>query len=133
MNSIKKIVLGTLFISMVISCSAVAKFPVSSYTPAAEISATKKKDKNNNYAITVNTHLLASTERLNPPMKTYVVWITTSNDGIKNIGQLQTKNGKNAHLNTLTVYNPVDIFITAEDEGNVSYPRGIEISRSRFK
>lgn len=115
------------------SCTSTTKFPVSSVTPEADISATVKKDKSNNYAISVTAKNLASAERLSPPKKTYIVWIETRDNGVKNIGQLKGKRDKDAKLETVSSFDPLEIIITAENESDISYPTGIEISRSRIK
>ncbi|NEW82366.1 MAG: hypothetical protein GZ094_08380 [Mariniphaga sp.] len=117
---------------LIVSCATTAKFPVSSVTPAAQITAKMKKDKNKNYAISVTANYLASVERLQTPMKTYVVWVVTENNGIKNIGQLNSNNPKKSTLQAVTPFHPREIFITAENEGNISYPSGIEISRTKL-
>ena len=114
------------------SCGTTVKFPVSGIAPSAEITANKKTDKNNNTVLSITAKNLASADRLSPPKKTYVVWITTAQNGTKNIGQLNQENGKTAKLKTLTAFSPVQVFITAENEGNVSYPMGTEISRTAF-
>lgn len=49
------------------SCASVAKFPVSSIVPAAEITAKKMVDKNKNYVIELVAKNLANSERLDPP------------------------------------------------------------------
>jgi len=114
------------------SCATTAKFPVSSVTPAAQITAKMKMDKNKNYLISVTANYLANVERLQTPMKTYVVWIGTEDNGVKNIGQLNSRNPKKSTLKAVTPFRPKEIFITAENEGNISYPSGNEISRSNF-
>lgn len=114
------------------SCVTTAKFPVSDITPAANISAKMKQDKNKNYVIEVSALHMASADRLNPPKNNYVVWIVSENNGIKNIGQLTNKNAKKLYLKTSTPFIVNEIFITAEDQGNISYPYGIEISRTYF-
>jgi len=55
------------------SCSTTAKFPVSSVTPAAEITAKKTQDKNKNYVIEVVAKNLASADRVDPSKKNYSV------------------------------------------------------------
>ena len=128
----KNVIFSILVMFLITSCATTAKFPVSSVTPAAQITAKMKKDKNNNYAISVTANYLARAERLQTPMKTYVVWIETKDNGLKNIGQMNTKNPKKAVLQALTPFIPREIFITAENEGNISYPAGTEISRAKL-
>ncbi len=129
----KTVIISAILVFLLTSCNSTTKFPVSSVTPAAVITAKVKKDKSNNSAISITAKNLASAERLSPPKSIYVVWITTSDNGVKNIGQLKGKNEKSATLETLTSFDPIEIIITAEDNGSVSYPAGIEISRSAVK
>lgn len=131
MKAIKSLVfLGT--VAVLTSCATTVKFPVSSIVPAAEIVAKKKQDKHNNYIIELTAKNLADPERLVPPKTTYSVWIVTENGTVKNIGQLNNKNAKKAILETVTPFNALALFITAEDSGDYNYPRGIEISRTTF-
>jgi hypothetical protein len=126
------IIAGITFSVLIISCGSTVKFPVSSVTPAAQISATKKLDKQNNYKITVTAKNLASADRLDPVKNNYVLWIMTK-DGMKNLGQLQHKNAKKSVLKTITPFNPTEVILTAEDAGNISFPQGTEISRATFE
>jgi len=114
------------------SCASTAKFPVSSTVPAADITARKKQDKHNNYTIELTARNLAEASRLNPPKNNYNVWIVAENGMTKNIGQLTNKNSKKAVLKTVTPFNVREIFITAETQGDLAYPAGIEISRTMF-
>lgn len=130
-----KSLINLLFVTVLVlltSCATTAKFPVSSVTPAAEITAKKKQDKNNNYVIEVTAKNLASAERIDPTKKNYNVWIVTENNGTKNAGMLVNKNAKTASLKTSTPFDVKEIFITAEDQGDYSYPVGIEIARTSF-
>ena len=125
----KSIVLSVLIFLMT-SCATVVKFPVSTVEPAADISAKIKKNNQNNYVIEITANYLASVERLSPPKKMYVVWLVTSENGINNIGQMKNDNAQKMKLQTLTSFEPKEIFVTAEDEGNITFPSGIEISRA---
>jgi len=124
------VVIGVLFFT---SCATSVNFPVSDLVPAAEIRVSKKQDNNNNYTIKVTAENLASAARLDPPKNNYVVWIATEDNGLKNVGQLLNKNAKKVELETTTPFNVREIFITAEDEGNITYPSGIEITRTKLK
>lgn len=120
-------------IFLLTSCATTTKFPVSNAAPAAEITATKKQDKNKNYVIEVVAKNLASADRIDSSKKNYNVWLVTENNGTKNAGQLTNKNAKTAKLAIVTPYTVKEVFITAEDQGDYSYPVGIEISRITFK
>ena len=115
------------------SCANTAKFPVSNVTPAADIVATMNRDNNGNYKISVTAKNLAAVERLNPPKTAYVVWIVTEKDGVRNIGKMLNKNAQTTNLETLTPFKFSEVFITAEDQVDASYPNGLEISRTKFK
>ena len=128
-----KIIAITMVFLMFISCGTAKKFPLSDLVPAAEITVSKKQDNNNNFIIEVIAKNLASANRLDPPKNNYVVWIVTEDNGIKNVGQLSNKNAKKVELETTTPFNVKEIFITAEDEGNITYPSGIEITRTKLK
>jgi hypothetical protein len=125
----KTLTIFILSIFLISSCATTAEFPVSDITPAAKIKSSINKDKNGNYKISVVADNLSSAERLNPPKNVYVVWITTALNGTKNIGQLKNKNAQKATLQALTAFEPEEIFITAEEEGNISYASGPVISR----
>lgn len=128
----KKMLFYSLLSLLFTSCATTVTFPVSSLIPAAEIKATKKKDSHSNFKIKVNANYMASPERLSPSKAVYVVWGLTDNNGVKNLGQLQIKNAKKATLEALTPFDVQEVFITAEDAGNISLPAGTEISRVKF-
>ena len=129
MKMTKTTILSLVIMLLITSCVTVRKFPVSATAPAADITATVKMDKQKNYIIKVTANYLASVERLSPPKRTYVVWIVTKDNGVKNIGLLNSKNAQKIKFETLSSFEPYEIFISAEDDGSVSYPSGIEISR----
>lgn len=132
-SSISKIlsflIMGLFAIILVESCSQKIVFGTSSVVPAAEGSIKIKKDNNNNYNIDLSVMRLADPKRLSPSKEMYIVWMDTENNGVKNIGQLNTSSSilsstLKSSLKTVTPYKPVRIFITAEDNGDVQYPRG---------
>lgn len=131
MRTIKNLaVIGV--IALMTSCVSTVKFPISNTVPGAEITVTKNQDKNNNYVIVLTARNLADASRLNPPKNNYSVWIVADNGTTKNIGQLDNKNAQKTILKTVTPFDVDEIFITAEDQGNLSFPMGIEISRITF-
>jgi len=115
------------------SCATTAQFPVSSVTPAADIVAKMKQDKNGNYKVLITAKNLASAERLDPPKKYYVVWSNTEKEGVRSLGKLIINNAETTSLETVTPFKFTEIFITAEELEDVTYPSGVEISRVRFK
>ena len=129
----KNVILPLILMFLIPSCITITKFPVSTVTPATEITAKITKDKQNNFVIQITANYLASIERLSPPKRTFVVWIVTKENGVKNIGLLNNENAKKSTLKTLSAFEPVEIFITAEDAGSISAPSGIEISRAIIK
>ncbi|MEI6754385.1 MAG: hypothetical protein WCK78_14615 [Paludibacter sp.] len=132
MKTLKMLTILALTLGMS-SCANMVKFPISNVTPAADITATMSQDNNGNYKISVTAKNLAAVERLNPPKTAYVVWIVTEKDGVRNIGKMLNKNAQTTNLETLTPFKFSEVFITAEDQVDASYPTGLEISRTKFK
>jgi hypothetical protein len=109
------------------SCAKKMAFLPSPLVPAAEGSVKVKTDKNMNYAVDLNVVNLAGPERLQPAKSNYVVWAQTEQDGVKNIGSLQSSRGlfsktMKGSLETVLPYKPEKFFITAEDEVSPAYP-----------
>ena len=129
-TGIKRIVLTMLaIISMaaLTSCSQKIAFQNSTAVPAAQGKVTIKKDSNKNYAIKIKISNLAEVQRLQPAKNVYVVWIDTDENLIKNIGQIKSDTGfisskLKASFETVTSFKPKKVFITAEDNPDVSYP-----------
>lgn len=132
-KTINRSIILLILIFLATSCVTTVRFPISTIVPTAEITAKIKKDDQSNYVIQIKANYLASVERLSPPKSTYVVWIVTKENGIKNIGLLNSENAKKITFKTLSAFEPYEIFITAEDEGTISVPAGIEISRVVLK
>ncbi|HLP64448.1 hypothetical protein [Flavobacterium sp.] len=109
------------------SCSKKVSFLNSSVVPAARGNVVIDKDNNENYTIKIDIKNLAEVERLNPPRKTYVVWLQTSERNYKNLGQIESSSSRmssklDASFKTVSSFKPSKIMITAEDDGEVSYP-----------
>jgi hypothetical protein len=131
MKKLNQILMITLFVALN-SCSTSSKFPVSSVTPAADISVKKGIDGQNNYTLEITTENLATADRLNPKGHNYSVWIVTKSKSIKNVGQLNVENAKKTTFKTTTAFDFDEVFITVENQGDLNYPRGIEISRTKI-
>ena len=122
--------LSLLLICLILnSCATIINFPVSSIAPAADGMVKFTKDKNNNYIVTVKIKYLTNADRLTPAKKLYVVWIKTDTEEVKNIGQLISDNKNNASLSSTTSSKPFQIFVTAEDAGDVNWPSNQEVFR----
>jgi len=111
------------------SCATHVKFPISEVTPGARIDARVHTDKHDNFTIDITAKYLTSPDRLTPSKNTYVFWIETDSKGLVNIGQLQSRSSEKSKLEAVTPFEPKAILITAEDDGNVQYPEGINIAR----
>lgn len=109
------------------SCATRVKFATSSVVPAARGDVKIKKDKNNNYIIKIEIINLAEVSRLQQGRQSYVVWLVSEKDETKNIGRIKSSSGMfsnklKASFETVTSYKPTKIFITAEDDGAITYP-----------
>jgi hypothetical protein len=108
-------------------CSAQANFLNSAIVPAARGSVKVTKDKYNNYVLKIDIANLAEAARLTPPKNTYVIWMVTAENAIKNIGQVRIttrilSKKLSAYFETKSSFKPVKIFITAEYDPNIHEP-----------
>lgn len=124
--------LTLLFVLTLTSCVTTAKFPVSSVVPAADISAKIKTDSNKNVTLEITARNLASPDRLNPSGSNYSIWIVTKEYGVKNVGQLMIRNAKKSTFKTVIPFEFNEVFITVENQGDLKYPTGTEISRTKI-
>jgi hypothetical protein len=105
------------------SCSKKIQFENSNVVPAARGDVSVKKDKNNNYNIQMEVSYLAEPERLQPPKKYYVVWLSSSDNQIPlNIGQIVGTSKIHVKFESVSSSKPKRIFITAEDDASTQYP-----------
>ena len=109
------------------SCARKISFQTSTVVPAAKGNVKVTRDKNKNYKIKIALSDLAEPARLQPARNTYVVWMETSDNGTKNIGQINSSTGflsskLKADFETVSAFKPVKIFITAEDDASIQYP-----------
>ena len=118
------------------SCAKKIVFQPSDIVPAATGKVKIKKDDNNNYSINLDIRNLADSKRLTPSQNTYVVWIMTRENGVKNIGQIKSSSGlfsskMKASLKAVTPFEPTRVFITAERNKDIPYPGTQEILTTR--
>jgi hypothetical protein len=111
------------------SCSETHEFPVSKVTPGADITAEIKEQDDPNYLVTLEAKNLAAPERLQNPKNIYVIWVVSEKGTVRNTGHFNPKNESTSTFKASFPYQPVEIFITAEDEESTCLPYGIEITR----
>ena len=126
-NTILMIVTAAIALFFFSSCARKISFQTSSVVPAARGDVKVKKDNNNNYSIQVSLNNLAEPKRLEPSKNTYVVWMETSDNVTKNIGQINSSTGflsnkLKASFETVSSTKPTKIFLTAEDDAGIQYP-----------
>ncbi len=120
------------FTLVMTACSTTVMFPVSTVTPAAEISAKMTKQGGTNYYVTIDANNLASSDRLVPSKKFYVIWIVSESGTTRNVGYFFHKNASKSVYKASFPYQPSEVFITAEDQDGLCTPMGTEISRVKF-
>ncbi|OJV15262.1 MAG: hypothetical protein BGO21_30020 [Dyadobacter sp. 50-39] len=104
--------------------------------PAAQGAVRVNRDKNDNYAVDLNIRHLSPPERLVESRNVYVVWANTRDNGVRNMGQLNSRKGLfskmlRSNLQTVMTFEPTNFFITAEREANIQYPEGQVILTTR--
>ena len=121
MKTVKSI-LSLFFVALVLSaCSSTMTFQDSSVVPAASGDVKVKKDKNNNYAITVNVRNLAEPKKLSPSRNVYIVWMQSDRDLVKKLGQISVNSGMfnkslSGQMTATETVQPNRVFITAEND-----------------
>jgi hypothetical protein len=137
----KNIFLGILTMMMIFSfssCAIKATFSTTSVAPGAEGQVKVKRDHNNNYVVKISVDNLVEVERLQPPKQTYVVWMLTDQENTENIGQLNSSKGflskhLKASFETVSSSRPMEIYVTAENDGSIGYPSDqIVLKTNRF-
>ena len=117
--------LGILMSIIILSftgCPQKVKFLKSTVIPAAEGYVKVNTDENNNYVIKIHLKNLAEIDRLQPPKKSYVIWMITDQEMAKNIGRISATSHLNATFETVSSYKPIKIFISAEEREGAEYP-----------
>ncbi len=116
-------ILSFIFAAIMISaCSKKIVFPTSTVLPAADAVVKIDKDDSNNYELNLEVENMAKPDRLNPPRKTYVVWMVSERNGTINMGNLKINNKLKGSLEAVTPFKPICFFITAEESQNVTVP-----------
>lgn len=133
--------IGMLAILLLFSVETQAKkynFITSNVVPAARGFAKVTRDNNRNYVIKIKISNLAEVQRLDPTKLSYVVWLVTDRDVVKNIGQIESgsklmSKKLKADFETVSSFTPVQIFITTEDDASAQYPGSqVVLSTNKF-
>ena len=112
----------------VVSCAKKISFNTSSVVPAARGKVAIKKDDNKNYQIHLKISYLAEPDRLDPPKKTYVVWMVSNDSNTPiNLGQIIGTSRLNIDFETVSAAKPSRIFITAENDPSIQYPGNVVV------
>ncbi len=142
----KLLKLNTLFIGMLtilllFSVETQAKkysFLTSSVVPAARGYVKVNRDNNRNYVVKIKISNLAEVQRLDPDKLSYVVWMLTDRDVVKNIGQVESSSKLmskklKASFETVSSFTPAQIFITTENDASAKYPGSqVVLSTNKF-
>ncbi len=132
MKTSKLIAIICLFTFTLNACTTSMNFLTSSIVPAATGSIKTKKDKNDNYTLTIDVRNLAESKSLTPAKEVYIVWMEDGRNAVKKLGQLSpSSKSLNASLNATSVTEPTRIFITAEDGIDRPNPEGQIILTSK--
>ena len=117
-----------LFLALTLgACSNKMTFQDSSVVPAASGDVKVKKDKNNNYQITVNVANLAEPEKLTPSRNVYIIWMDTERNLTKKLGQIKVGSGMfskalTGEMSVIEAEKPDRVFITAEEDVDTMSP-----------
>jgi hypothetical protein len=121
----RKIFLGFITLMLMLPLSLQAQkipFIQSSVVPAAEGYVKIKTDRNKNYIIKISIKNLAKIDRLDPEMKTYIVWMVTDKETTINIGRINSSNNLDVSFETISSSRPIKVYITAEVDESTTVP-----------
>ncbi|GAB3739771.1 hypothetical protein [Spirosoma lituiforme] len=125
MKPIKSIAHILFIVVALSSCTPKMTFLNSTIAPAATGGITVKKDKNSNYVMNVSVMNLAEPKQLTPPKETYIVWMESDDNSTKKLGQIAPRSkALKGELRATSVDKPKEIYITAENDANITYPTG---------
>ena len=127
MKSLKSITFLFIVALTIGACSSKMTFQDSSVVPAASGDVKVKKDKNKNYAITVNVRNLAEPKKLSPARDVYIVWMQSDRDLVKKLGQISVNTGifnksLSGQMTATETTQPTRVFITAENDAQTLNP-----------
>ena len=127
MKSLKSITFLFIVALTIGACSSKMTFQDSSVVPAASGDVKVKKDKNKNYAITVNVRNLAEPKKLSPARNVYIVWMQSDRDLVKKLGQISVNTGifnksLSGQMTATETTQPTRVFITAENDAQTLNP-----------
>jgi len=105
------------------------RMTASSAVPAAQAKVDIDKDRNGNFKLKLEARHLANPANLSPAAIGYVVWIQARDKAPENQGMLKVNKDLNGKFETTTHYEAFDVFVTAENNANVSSPGGTEVLR----
>lgn len=117
-----------LFLALTLgACSDKMTFQNSSVVPAASGDVKVKKDKNDNYQITVNVANLAEPKNLSPSRDVYLVWMESDRNLTKKLGQIKIGSGMfskglTGQVTATEAEKPERVFITAENDADTMSP-----------
>ena len=126
---VRSLCFGFLLLIIFEGCAKKTYFQNSTVVPAARGYVKVNKDGNNNYVIKLELSNLAEVKRLDPPKESYVVWMESDGNAIKNIGRINSSGSLlskrlTVSFETVSAIKPSLIFITAENEPDSQYPGG---------
>lgn len=131
MKTINTLAIAVLITFLISSCASSSKmiFETSSAAPAATGSVSVKQDKNKNYIIGVETINLAEPQRLDPARETYLVWMESTGNPVRKLGQIASSSpmlskALKGSLEATSTIEPSRVFITAENDVSIAYPEG---------
>ena len=130
MKSILSVAIAFCLAFAFVSCgTSKMVFENSSIVPAATGEVKVKKDKNENYTIELVVNNLAEAKKLTPSKDLYLVWMEDGKNPVKKLGRIDPSSGTfskslKGTMNALATTQPTKIFLTAEDNAEVTYPTG---------
>lgn len=104
---------------------------VSPALPAASGTMGVSHDTSGTTYINLQVKHLANPDGLHPAKAAYVVWVQPTGQPPQNHGVLQVNDKQEATYSTTTKDRNFEVFVTAEDNANISQPTGPQLLSAR--
>jgi hypothetical protein len=96
-------------------------------TPGAQGTVTVSSSSNNNIKMDVKVQDLAKPAGLTPAENVYVLWVQPEGQAAQNEGEVKVDKKENGQIHAETSYKRFKVFITAEQNAQVTAPTGPQV------
>lgn len=105
------------------------KLVPTSVVPSAEGAVKAEKDRNGNTKLEIGVRHLAPPQRLTPPQQNYALWVASSGQPPRLVGELRVNENQEGSLVATVPEKVFDVAVTAESTPTPETPSKLEVMR----